>query len=209
MKKALLVAVLLLAFCSAYPCQAQPVVADNAEATITTDNHYEFFISNDDSVEGTKIGQSDKFGLVLEPPTYDWQTPETFGSFLVPGNDYFLHIKAVDDGAWAGVLGEFSIAGLPTLYTNTVDWKVSATNWGVGYVTPTFVGNNGDAPWGAMSGISSEADWIWTNDAPQGQLAPSVRYFTTKVTAVPEPISAGLFLIGGGALALIRRKKSA
>lgn len=178
------------------------VYADVADLTglMTVDSAFELFISDDDTVEGYQLG-----GYFD-----DWMTPVNVSAVLDLGTTY-LHVKARDFGGIAGFLGNFSLNentsfvfqnGTKYLTTNVVDWKVSRTGFGLAYETPTLstgLGSTGlndgllGSSWGIISGIDTQAGWIWTNN---GMDLGTTRYFSTRITTTPEPVSATLFLLG-------------
>lgn len=185
-----------------------------------TDDAFDLYLSTSDTTAGTLIGSSS-----------DWHTPLTFasvGSLLGASGTYYLHAEGRDLAQWvAGFLGDFTLTGKATfsngtqhLLTNTTDWKVG-DSWTTMTQTPTLVtqyrdasdtlhtgttGLNGSQPWGTVGGISSAAGWIWTNN---GDYHDTPRFFTTKITVTPEPVSMVLFGLGIGVLGLaqVRRKK--
>lgn len=208
---------------------AGSVYAADLSGKTVTDDAFNMFISTNDSAAGTLIGGS-----------LNWQTPLTFstvGSLLSAPGTYYLHVQGWDLHQWVGgFLGDFTLTGNAIFSSNnaqhlltnaTGDWTVSSA-WGLNDLTPTLstlwrngsgvlqpatTGLNGCAPWGTVSGISSSAGWIWTNNGqditPVGQEAnPLTRYFSTKITVTPEPASMLLFGLGGGLLAFFRRKRT-
>ena len=188
--------------------------AATLSGTLTVDDAFKMFISTDDYKRGTLI-LSQSNGANDE-----WKTPLTFSTLLASPGTYYLHIKARDvRQVIAGFLGDFTLTGSATfsngtqsLLTNTTDWTVRKTGWNHSFATVTSSGTNDSAePWfsangGSLSGIDAAAEWIWTNN---GDFHNSPRYFSTKITVTPEPVSAGLFLLGAGVLGLtkLRRKK--
>ncbi len=167
---------------------------------VNVDDEFEAYLSTSDSVVGTLIGS----GL-------NWPTTYTFTTTLNPGQDYYLHIAAKDNGSPAGFLGQFSISdtshefvnGGQYLLTEPTTFKVSATAFGGPYVTPVDLGANGVGPWGNRTGVDSSARWIWNpNTSSQRQ------FFSTKITSVvPEPATA--FALAGLVGVFVRRKKKA
>jgi MSHA biogenesis protein MshQ len=105
-----------------------------------------------------------------------------------------LHIKATDTGGPAGFLGDFTLSsidhvfsnGSTSLTTNTANWMVSKTGWN-NYQTPSSYGVNGVGPWGTKSGVSANAQWIWSAD----NYADNLNYFSTKISAVNSCSAAG------------------
>lgn len=196
-------------------------VVSDLSGTVTSDNHYNIFIGTKNSFfTGNSVSQDpDPAANGL----WDWQTPETWNVSLVPGKTNYIVIHAWDVGLSAGVLGSFTLNnnnfkfsnGTQNLVTNTTNWVVY-TDHPRGTLGDIWsYGTNGVAPWSTISGIDQSANWIWTAGViPDQEHRPypgdfrEDRYFVTKVTATPEPISSALFLLGGGAMMIFRKKKS-
>jgi hypothetical protein len=75
----------------------------------------------------------------------------------------------------------------------------------------TDLGANGVSPWGtgSTSSIPGSAHWIWAGDANTKDIA----YFSTRITAnastgsaVPEPATMALMILGLFAMSAHRRK---
>lgn len=137
------------------------------------DNSFEVYISTDDAVEGTLISSGN-----------NWPTAFTLATTLSAGQEYYLHVKALDTGGLAGFLGDFELSssdhtfsnGLATLNTNITEWTVSKTGWS-DYVPVSSYGVNGVSPWGSRSSVDSNAEWIWSSD----NNADNINYFSTKI----------------------------
>ncbi len=181
------------------------------EATVTADNEYGLYFGTQDGSSITFVGRN----------ASSWVLDETF-TFDITAGDY-IYIAAWSDGSTAqGILGQFVISDWSTtILTNTSDWEVyltfddkdigspapteldmesevSGASW---YIVSDFIGH-GSSPWGYISGISSNADWIWGSD-----LMPGSHYGEYQIfRVIPEP--GTMFLLGLGGLALLRKRRA-
>jgi len=191
-----------------YVLAASILASASASATILSgglnvDNGYVAYLSTDDNTQGIQISSGNNW-----TSTYDFTNVN-----LNAGQDYFLHVYAYDQGWIAGFLGEFDLTGndhtfangQSNLTTNILDWDVSTTGWN-NYADASSLGDNGSWPWGNRSGVSSSAEWIWSDDAYNDNQT----YFTTAISAseVPEPGTLSLIGLGIAALGFARRKQS-
>lgn len=171
---------------------------------LTADDAFSFYVSTDDSVEGTFVGSGTS-----------WSTTYNFSSALTPGVTNYIHVKAQDlhrvIAAW---IGDFTVDssfkfvnGTQNLLTNTTDWRESSTGWGSWDLTPFSYGSNGVSPWGTRSGIASGAQWLgYAHDNAD------FRYFSATILAVPLPsaaLSGGAGLAAISGFALVRRRRLA
>ena len=182
-----------------------------ANATLLTseinlDNYYRVYISTTE--EGTYFGSGG-----------NWQHTFTNHTTLTKGVDYYLHVYGIDWGGPSAFFGEFTLSGsdhvfennTTSLLTNTIDWKGNNTSWGTPYIPLSDFGANGDSTtiWAisnyntSIAAIPSEARWIWAGDSYTNNVA----YFSTKISAVPEPATMLLFSTGLAGLAVLRRKR--
>jgi len=176
------------------------VKAATLTANMTADDAFSFYISSDDTQLGTFIGSGNS-----------WGTTYTFTTGI--SSSCYLHVVADDtQGVIAGYIGDFSLAdtnycfsnGTQTLLTDASDWSVSKSGFGQNYVAPNAFASNGSSPWGYKSGISSNAYWIWTNS---GYDLYTTRYFSTSITAVPEPVACMSLIVGICCLLAYRQRK--
>jgi uncharacterized protein (TIGR03382 family) len=175
------------------PVQAQVTL----NASMSVDNLFTASISDNPLTAGTPFLSGANWQLVSS------------GTFVFPGpGTYFLQVQATDQGPPAMFIGQFSLTGDPgatfsngtaSLLTETTDWVVSNTGFGVNTVAPQDLGPNGMGPWGHFPEFDNAAQYLW---APV--YTPTV-FFTSVITIVPAPASAGF--IGLGALALVRRRR--
>jgi len=173
--------------------------ATTLTSNVSMDNDFVAYLATSDNLQGTAFLSGDP-----------WMTTFTGTATLAAGTSYFLHVYGHDQGGIAAFLGQFSLSGTDhqfsngqtALLTNSSDWKANATGFGDPYSAVTIVGQNGDSPWGTRPNIGA-ATWIWSGDANSNDTA----YFSTKISAVPEPESYALMLAGLGALVFVARRQ--
>jgi len=148
--------------------------SDNFFANVNVDNTFEFYLSTDDSVQGTLIGSGDS-----------WPTTYELSSYLESGQEYFLHVYATDQGVAAGFLGDFEITsgehvfanGQTIMVTDPNYWSVSTVGWNIDNQAATSFGINGDAPWNDIDGVDDTAQWLWS----AGGINDSEVYFSSRI----------------------------
>jgi hypothetical protein len=190
------------------------------EATITADNHYALYFGAANGSLVTFVGRNE-LGSEGSPSAYNWSEAESFSFDIIAGD--YIYVAAWSDGDVAqGLLGQFVIPDLgTTILTNTSDWEVyltfndkgddssaptesemeseiSGASWNI---VSDYI-EHGSDPWGYVSGISSNANWIWGSPLMPGSDYGEYQIFRTQVT--PEPIT--MLLLGLGGL-IIRRFK--
>jgi hypothetical protein len=156
---------------------SQPAAAQtNIDAAMTVDNQFTAYLSTADNVQGTQIGTGN-----------NWPTTYQFSAALTPNVTNYLHIVGTDTGPPAMFIGEFTLSnfafefanGTQTLLTNTANWQVSTTGFGVGYVAPSDLGGQGTSPWGNFPLIDAAARFIWHPVGPGNTVYFSAQIFPT------------------------------
>ena len=120
--------------------------------------------------------------------------------------------------SWQGVFNTPSGA----LYTNTASWVAYNVKTTLNFADPVTPGLIAGAtfgpitsdlpynagPWGSRVG-SSSADWIWSTGPNSGDLVVLFRTTNVVSSAVPEPETYAMLLVGLGVLGVVaRRRKS-
>jgi len=156
--------------------------------TLTADNTFNIYISTDDSVLGTYLGQGNNWGL-----------PFGFNAAsLTQGSTNYVHVVAVNQGGPGGLLGSFNLSDSNFVFANgstventtAADWKVSLTGFGSNYATPVNEGTNGVGPWGTLSGISSSSNWMWDHES-HSTTDLNTEYFSLAIKPVLKLTDTG------------------
>lgn len=174
--------------------------ATTVDTSLTVDNSFSYYISTNDAVEGTLIGTGTA-----------WTSTYSFSQFISPGVTNYLHVKGTDVGAISAFIGQFSLSdsaatfanGTQALVTNTTDWGVNLTGFGNAYSTPITWGANGQSPWGTRPQIAANAQFIWD----PSKCTYCTAYFSTQISAVPEPASLAMMALGFGLVGFASRRK--
>jgi hypothetical protein len=183
--------------------------------SLTADNQFNAYISSSDAVLGTPIATGN-----------DWRQAYALSTPLTAGT-YYLHIIGYNDGGPAtggnpdGFIGSFHLSdagyrfanGTQNLSTDIMNWRASESapsvwfapgGWPVSYGTKAG-SNIWSANGGTGAGIDAAAQWIWSSPDATGQA-----FFSTTITAVPEPSTWAMMILGfmGIAFTAWRRKAS-
>ena len=152
--------------------------ADVIRVSMTVDNSYALFVGSLNSATGF-VG-TDGY----------WPTVETY-NFNLASSAYLYVVTASDRSVAQGFLGQFeNLTSGYKFYSQDAQWQVMATGLGSsapysgsaadlslltneildanaggnasqGWKNFTAGGSNGSGPWGSMSGIDSQAQWVW------------------------------------------------
>lgn len=199
--------------------------ADQFNASITADNHYALYTSSGGVftyLGGNETGSSGTEG------SYNWSAAELY-SFHA---DEYIYIAAwSDDSTAQGVLAELNSAVRGPILSGDSRWQVYATNTHRGdgdphpgaddiegfvaaanlanaWETPFTGASNGAQPWGMIEDISSQAAWMWRNDANDIDPtigAPAHTEMLVFRTAVPAPATGAMAL--AGVMLVARRRR--
>lgn len=162
----------------------------------TADNAFVGYVSTAADVAGTEFVRGNNW-----PSTF-------FGSVVIdaPGS-YYLHVRAQDLGRPEMFIGAFTLSeggtfgnGGSRLVTNTTDWVVSTSGFGVGAAAPVDLGANGAGPWFNFASIDSDARFIWSREYADG-----VAYFSARFEVVPGVGAGGVLAMSG--LVCVRRRR--
>ena len=180
--------------------------ATSLSSSLNVDNYFSLYVSADDTQLGTLIGSGE-----------NWPTTYSFSSGLTAGVTSYIHVVAQNESGPAGFLGSFTLSdsnfkfanGTTSLTTNATDWKVNNTGFGGTFTSAVISGGtNGVGPWwGNAAGNSPTAQWIWSTNAQDNAPDHEFAYFSTTVTAVPEPETFAMLLAGLGMLGAVARRR--
>ncbi|MBC9878334.1 PEPxxWA-CTERM sorting domain-containing protein [Bradyrhizobium sp. INPA01-394B] len=187
---------------------------------LTADNQFSVYISSSDSTLGTQIGSGN-----------DWQHTYSISTNLTSGT-YYLHIVGDNFGGPAtsmaggnpdAFIGQFSLTGnfvfangTQSLLTNTTNWRAMDATGGPGNWhsapagTPISYGTNDTTTiWtnvsgGFRPGIAGPAQWIWSSPDQTGET-----YLSTTISAVPEPSTWAMMILGFLGVGFLAYRKSA
>lgn len=191
------------------------------EVTMTADNHYAIYADNGGVL--TYIG-GNELGRDGNPGQFNWTLPEQWNFTATTA----IYVAAwSDDSTTRGLLGNVSIDGID-FSTGSSAWRVYDTGTGradgsphptaaevtglVNFATannafeaPQFVGANGVAPWGVIPGISSSAQWQWS-DRNVREGSTDIPSYVVFCLPVPTP---GVLALGAlGASVAVRRRRT-
>lgn len=196
--------------------------------TVTADNHYALYSQNGGNVNF--VGRNE-VGIEGDPGTYNWSLPETW-TFETDGP---IYLAAWSDDFFAqGLLGQFAVAGGPTILSGDAGWQVYRTGLDRDTGDPAPAGaemqslinfatsNNlwnaptvGDPnvaatlPWHQIPGITPNARWMWA-DTPQGQdpFEPGNDWQEYLIFCYNIPSPGAIALAGMGGLMMARRRRA-
>ncbi len=143
---------------------APSTASGSVTVKLNVDNGYYYYISTDDTVNGTQIDYGNPNG------PYEWGTTASYTTALTPGVKNYVHIIAMNTGGPAGFLGSFTLSGSGFTFENnqqSLSSNVSSglhanmTAFGASDLTLSDLGVNSVGPWGTMDGQPTDAHWIW------------------------------------------------
>jgi len=201
--------------------------AQTISATVTADNHYAFYTS-DENGAFTYVG-GNELGSGGSPGNYNWSLPETWNITTSPTH---LYIAAWSDNATAqGLLAQITY-GVETYHSGNSAWEVYRSNadrndgdphptafevntWvdaattGEQWEAPFVGGNNGSyGPWGLVPGVTTDARWMWAgNPDLVDPMTSGSGHGETLVFRIAVPTPGAAAVLGLGSLLAFRRKR--
>ncbi|GEM_PF-5474924 len=191
-QKTLLIATLSVMATSAH--------AINFSSTFTGDNYVNNFTYS-------TIGSATHIDTTTLSDTQYWPTSSTLNLTLNNATQYDFIWEVQNAGGPSGFLADFTLG--TTSYSTSTDpniWSYSSD--GINWATVTSYGQHGVAPWGNISGISSNAEWIW--DSSNGLSNETLLFKASITSPIPEPSTYALMLGGLGLIGFMahRRKRN-
>ncbi|HRD94869.1 MAG TPA: PEP-CTERM sorting domain-containing protein [Rubrivivax sp.] len=194
-----------------------PALGQNANLSVTVDNVYAAYFGSPASL--TFLGGDGS-----------WNTAESYTFSAVAGS--FVYVAAWDQGGLQGFQG---VASGPagTFRTNLTDWVAtvvpasSLPGWSsagtaapnVGSLQTALAGaswqvllesrSHGAAPWGGVVSDSA-TQWVWSDSIEGGTTDGKLVVFRTAspvVSAIPEPSTSLMMLVGLGVTGLLVRRR--
>ncbi len=193
----------------------------SVEAVVTADNHYALYYGTTSGLNYVGTNESTASG---SPCRYNWSCAETWEFDMQSGDD--IYVAAWSDNSVAqAFIGQFTINGTTYFTEANDDWAYTygGTDLNTGDPAPSVSEMNdvidngswsalssvehGVSPWGTISGISSDADWVWgtPNLNGSGSGAGEFQVFRFSVP-VSEPSTLALLGLGLMSLAYTRRR---
>lgn len=211
-------AVAALGLLAAVPAQATSLTADQ----VTADNIFTAYVA-------TQADNSD--GVLVAGPDSDWTTFAGFSTSLTAGVTNYLNIavqnipngQSFTGGNPGALIGRFLLDddnfafanGLQELLTDTENWVVSDTGFGVDPETPVSVGvNDGSFIWNTNANggnpftqVPEAAQFIWSDN----QCTDCTVYFTAAISPAdtPEPGSFAILCAGLLGMGVVVRQRRA
>ncbi len=206
---------------------APTVQAQTLSGTLTADNYFTAYLSTSATSLGSALLSGNNWRT-----TYSFNnavlTPGQNYYLHIAAGDYGTISGVLGSFSLAGSGFKFA-NGLQSLNTNTTNWSASfgenflsqpsnapnssqqlsppvafGTTVGQSPMAIRSQGNNGVNPWGSQTQISSQAQWIWSQD----NCIHCGRYFSTMITStVPEPTTWALVGTGLVAIAFFGRRR--
>lgn len=137
-------------------------------------------------------------------PTYTsddyWMSIESFSANLsTTPQKYYILVSCLNTGGPGGIIGKFTLSGTgykfangtTTLYTDTVNWKVSKTGFAGSYSSPVLAYGNDHRYDDVNYSLDPSARWIWTTD---GLYEVATRYFVAEI--IPVDVTPPVITIG-------------